>query len=223
MQTLMEKNKNIDSRRPHCLVLSYPAQGHINPMIQFSKLLVHEGIKVTLATTSFYSKSLQKMPPYISLESISDGFDNGGFDEAGSFKAYLGRFWKVGPRSLCELMEKLAKLGNPIDCVIYNSFFPWALDVAKKFGVVGASYFTQNLGVNSIYYHVQLGEIKVPLMEDDEISLPYMPKLQLGDLPSFFLTYDEDPVLLELLLGQFSNIDKADWILCNAIYELDQE
>ncbi|QHO39896.1 hypothetical protein HN51_006035 [Arachis hypogaea] len=219
----MEK-KNIDPRKPHCLVLSYPAQGHINPMIQFSKLLVHEGVKVTLATTCFYSKSLQKVPPYISLESISDGFDNGGFVEAGNFKAYLGRFWEVGPQSLSELIEKLAKLGNPIDCIIYNSFLPWALDIAKKFGIVGAVYLTQNLGVNSIYYHVQLGKIKVPLIED-EISLPSMPKLQLEDLPSFFQKCDddEDQVLLDLLVGQFSNIDKADWILCNAIYELDKE
>ncbi|KAL4322416.1 hypothetical protein AHAS_Ahas14G0208300 [Arachis hypogaea] len=198
-------------------------QGHINPMIQFSKLLVHEGVKITLATTCFYSKTLQNVPPYISLESISDGFHNGGFGEAGTFKAYLGRFWQVGPPTLVDLIEKLAKLGNPIDCIIYDSVAPWALDVAKRFGIVGASYFTQNMAVNSIYYHVQLGKIKVPLIES-EISLPSMPKLQLCDMPSFFHNCDdEDLALLGLVVGQFSNVDKADWVLCNSFYELDKE
>ncbi|XLT56935.1 hypothetical protein HN873_049539 [Arachis hypogaea] len=208
----------------HCLVLSFPGQGHINPMIQFSKLLVHEGVKVTLATTCFYSKTLQNVPPYISLESISDGFHNGGFGEAGTFKAYLGRFWQVGPPSLVDLIEKLAKLGNPIDCIIYDSALPWALDVAKRFGIVGASYLTQNTAVNSIYYHVQLGKIKVPLIES-EISLPSMPKLQLCDMPSFFNNCDddEDLAVLDLATGQFSNVDKADWVLCNSFYELDKE
>ncbi|QHO08963.1 UDP-glycosyltransferase [Arachis hypogaea] len=210
--------------RPHCLVLSFPGQGHINPMIQFSKLLVHEGVKITLATTCFYSKTLQNVPPYISLESISDGFHNGGFGEAGTFKAYLGRFWQVGPPTLVDLIEKLAKLGNPIDCIIYDSVAPWALDVAKRFGIVGASYFTQNMAVNSIYYHVQLGKIKVPLIES-EISLPSMPKLQLCDMPSFFNNCDddEDLAVLDLATGQFSNVDKADWVLCNSFYELDKE
>ncbi|MED6221493.1 hypothetical protein PIB30_055366 [Stylosanthes scabra] len=224
----MEDKTRARKVQPHCLVLSHPFQGHINPMLQFSKLLVHEGLKVTLASTRFYINNLHininnNLPPSISLESISDGCDNGGIPEAGSYNAYLQRFWLVGPQSLVDLLEKLAKLGNPIDCIIYDSFLPWALDVAKKFGVVGASYFTQHVAVNNIYYHVQLGKVKVPLMEEDEISLPSMPKLQLCDMPSFFFTFEEDGPVLDMLVGQFSNIDKADWVLCNSIYELDKE
>jgi hypothetical protein len=32
----------------HVLVLPLPLQGHINPMLQFSKLLASKGLKVTL-------------------------------------------------------------------------------------------------------------------------------------------------------------------------------
>ncbi|MED6221494.1 hypothetical protein PIB30_055367 [Stylosanthes scabra] len=217
-------NKTIASRRPHCLVLSFPAQGHINPMIQFSKLLVHEGVRVTLCTTRFFIKKLQNLPPSMSIESISDGFDENGFEEAGSPKIYWDKLLQVGPQTLIELLENLAQLGNPVDCIIYDSLLPWALDVAKKFGLVGASYLTQNLCVNSIYYHVQLGKIKVPLSDnEDEILLPAMPKLQRQDLPTFFQTYEEEPIFLEFLVDQFSNIHKADWILCNSIYELEKE
>ncbi|AES80468.1 UDP-glycosyltransferase 74G1 [Medicago truncatula] len=214
--------KKVITNKVHCLVLPYPAQGHINPMLQFSKDLQHEGIRVTLVTTLYHRKTLQSVPPSFTIETISDGFDNGGVEEAGGYKAYLGRFWQVGPKTLAQLIEKFGSLGDKVDCVIYDSFFPWALDVAKRFGIVGVTYLTQNMSVNSIYYHVHLEKLKVPLIED-VISLPLLPRLDLGDMSSFFSTKGENPVLLDLLVGQFSNIDKADWVLCNTFYELEKE
>ncbi|CAL0328159.1 unnamed protein product [Lupinus luteus] len=209
------------ARRVHCLVLAYPSQGHINPILQFSKLLENEGVKITIATTLYYLKNLQKIPPSIALETISDGYDDGKDEEAmKNFKVYLDRFWKVGPQTLGEVIEKLGRVGYPIDCVIYDSFFPWALDVAKKYGIVGAVYLTQNMIVNSIYYHFHLGNIQVPIIEH-EISLPMLPTLQHEDMPSFF--FDKDPTILEFVVAQFCNIEKADWILCNSFYELEKE
>ncbi|KAK7294955.1 hypothetical protein RJT34_17855 [Clitoria ternatea] len=214
--------KNSISSKAHCLVLPYPAQGHINPMIHFSKLLEHQGVRITLVTTRFYCKNLQKVPTSIALETISDGFDNGP-PEGGNYKDYFERFWQVGPKTFAELIEKLGSSGNEVDCVIYDSHFPWALDVAKTHGIVGASYLTQHMAVNSIHYHVHLGKLQVPLTQD-EISLPVLPNLKHEDMPSFFFPYEEDhPTMFGLLVGQFSNIDKADWVFCNTFYELDKE
>ena len=56
------------------------------------------------------------------------------------------------------------------------------------------------------------------------VSLPLLPKLQLEDMPSFLSSTDgENLVLLDLVVAQFSNVDKADWILCNSFYELEKE
>jgi len=213
-----EKNTG---RRAHCLVLTYPAQGHINPLLQFSKLLERQGVRITLVTTRFFCSNLQTVPPSIALETISDGFDKGGPREAGDFKLYLKRFWEVGPLTFGELLEKLGRSKDEhVDCVVYDSLFSWALDVAKRFGIVAAAYLTQNMAVNSIYYHVHLGNLQTPLTQD-EISLPAMPKLHLQDMPSFF--FNEDLGFLDFVVSQFSSIDKADWILCNTFYELDKE
>ncbi|CAJ1947027.1 unnamed protein product [Sphenostylis stenocarpa] len=217
----MEKKST--ARRAHCLVLVFPAQGHINPMLQFSKLLERQGVRVTFVTTVFCAKSLQKVPPSIALETISDGFDEVGYPGASSHKAYIDKFWEVGPPNLAELLEKLGRSEDDhVDCVVYDSFFTWPLDVAKRFGVVAAAYLTQNMTVNNIYYHVQTGKLQVPLVEH-EIFLPTLPKLQPQDLPSFFLTYEQDPSLIQFVVSQFSNIHKADWILCNTFYEMDKE
>ncbi|KAK7339513.1 hypothetical protein VNO77_20184 [Canavalia gladiata] len=221
-RNIYEMEKASKLNRVHCLVLAYPAQGHINPMLQFSKLLHHEGVKVTLATTVFFCKRLQKLPPGIELETISDGFDSGRIGEAKNLSVYLDRFWQIGPKTLVELLEKFAKSSYPIDCLIYDSFMPWALEVAKRFGTVGVVFLTQTMAVNSIYYHVQLGQLRAPLTKQ-EIFLPALPQLLLKDMPSFFFNYLEYPVFLDFLVGQFSNIDKADWILCNSFYELEKE
>ncbi|WJX77317.1 hypothetical protein P8452_60638 [Trifolium repens] len=215
-------DKKTIAKKVHCLVLPFPLQGHINPMLQFSKLLQHEEVKVTLVVTLHQCKKLQSVPPSIAIETISDGFDNGGVEEAGEYKTYYDRFRQVGPKTLAELIEKLGILGDKVDCVIYDSVLPWSLDVAKRFGIIGVSYLTQNMSVNIIYYHVQLGKLKVPLIDQDEISLPLLPRFEFGDMPSF-LTNKENQVLIDLLVGQFSNIDKADWILCNTFYEMEKE
>ncbi|KAL2335490.1 hypothetical protein Fmac_016703 [Flemingia macrophylla] len=210
------------AKRAHCLVLAYPLQGHINPMIQFSKLLEHQGVRITLVTTRSYFNNLKKVPPSIELETISDGFDLSGRTEAESYKAYLDRFLQVGPVSFAGLLEKLGEEKDHVDCVIYDSFLPWALDVAKRFGIMGAVFLTQNMSVNSVYYHAHLGNLQVPLTHH-QFSFPALPKLQLEDMPSFFLTYEQHPYILDFFVDQFSNIHKADWVLCNSFYELDKE
>jgi pathogen-inducible salicylic acid glucosyltransferase len=80
-------DKKTIAKKVHCLVLPFPLQGHINPMLQFSKLLQHEEVKVTLVVTLHQRKKLQSVLPHsIAIETISDGFDNGGLEEAGEYK-----------------------------------------------------------------------------------------------------------------------------------------
>ncbi|XP_030521769.2 mogroside IE synthase-like [Rhodamnia argentea] len=210
-------------RNPHCLVLSYPSQGHINPMLQFSKRLLHKGVKVTLVTTKSISKTLHGSSSCtsIALEAISDGFDDGGIGAAGSPEAYFERFYKVGPESLSELVERLISGGPPPICIIYDALLPWALDVAQKFGLVGAAFFTMSCAVNSVFYHCQKGLLEVPVRK--QVLLPGMPPLEPQDMPSYVCDLESYPTFFRVLVNQFSNLDRADWVLCSGVYELEQE
>jgi pathogen-inducible salicylic acid glucosyltransferase len=216
----MEMEKN--GYRAHCLVLTYPAQGHINPMMEFCKRLQHKGVKVTFVITNFISKTMHKEASSIALETISDGYDEGGSAQAESIYAYEESFRRVGSQTLTQLIEKLSSSSSPIDCVVYDPFLPWALDIAKSFGLLGAVFLTQSCAVDNIYYHVHKGVLKLPLSET-EILLPGSPPLQPQDLPSFISDFGSYPVYYDMLVGQFSNIDKADWVLVNTFYELEQE
>ncbi|KAI3418609.1 Glycosyltransferase [Psidium guajava] len=111
-------------------------------MLEFSRRLVHKGVTVTLATTKYLSKTLHGSSSCTSivLEVISNGFDDSGMGAADSLEAYVERFWKVGPETLSELVERLICGGSHPTCIVYDSFLPWALDVALKFGFVAAAF-----------------------------------------------------------------------------------
>ena len=209
--------------RGHVLALPYPSQGHINPLLQFSKRLVSKGLKATLATTLYIHNTMQSQSSSsLQFDTISDGYDEGGFAQAESIHAYLNRMETIGSETLAELIIKNKNTANPIDCIIYDPFLPWALEVAKKFGIFGAAFFTQTCAVNFIYYHVHHGLLKLPITSTP-ISIPGLPVLELEDIPPYISVPGSYPAYFEMVLNQFSSSDKADAVLVNTFYELEAE
>ncbi|XVF37516.1 hypothetical protein REPUB_Repub20aG0015500 [Reevesia pubescens] len=214
----MEKKANY---RAHVLAIPYPSQGHINPMLQFSKRLSSKGLKATFSTTIFISQTMKpESLGSVDIDTISDGCDEGGFSEAESIHDYLKRLETAGSKSLTELIIKYKNSSHPIDCIIYDAFLPWALDIAKQFGLVGAAFFTQACAVNYIYYYAHHGLLSLPV-SSMPVSIPGLPLLELRDMPSFIYVAGSYPAYFEMVLSQFSNADKADFILVNTFYKLE--
>ncbi|KAL5865542.1 hypothetical protein ACOSQ3_003056 [Xanthoceras sorbifolium] len=214
------------SCKAHVLIIPCPAQGRINPMLQFSKRLVFKGIKATLVTTISLSKTMhvdQKYCSSIAIETISDGSDNVDPRQPRSIQDYFDRFKVVGSETLAKLIKRLDDIGQPVTALIYDSALPWVLDVAKQFGLLGVVFFTQTCAVNSIYYHVKRGFLPVPLSGSD-VSIPGLPLLQASETPSFIYDLESTPPgLHDLSVNQLSNIDEADWLLFNTFYKLEDK
>lgn len=190
-----------EPRPAHCLVFPYPMQGHINPMHQFSKTLVSKRIKVTLVTTKFMFNSFQQLSGSMPVDTISDGYDEAGKASAESLEVYLAKFKQVGSETLTKLIEKLNTTGSPVDCIVYDSLMSWVLDVVKSTGLVGAIFFTQSCAVDSIYYHVKQGLIKLPVVEN-QVSVPGLPELEPLDMPSFVHNPGSYPATLKLVVDR---------------------
>ncbi|XVF32010.1 hypothetical protein REPUB_Repub17cG0044500 [Reevesia pubescens] len=153
-----------NAKKIHVLLFPFPAQGHTNPILHFANRLVSKGVKASLVTTVFLSKSSMFSDPTgsIDLQIISDGFDEGGYDQASSGDVYTQTFWSVGPKNLASLIKKLVDTAHPIHALVYDGTIPWALDVAKQYGIPLAVFFTQSCDVNNIYYHVNRGLLQLP-------------------------------------------------------------
>ncbi|KAI3940705.1 hypothetical protein MKW98_030024 [Papaver atlanticum] len=202
----------------HVLVLPLPVQGHINPILQFSKRLVSKGIKVTLFTTILASKSVQPGVSSISVETFSEGE---GF-ESSSGDDFMKKIEIAVCKKLPDFVQKQERLGCPVKCVVCDSIMPWALPLAKELGLIGASFYTQSSAVSAIYYQVNKGLIGMPV-DGPTTLVPGLPLLEPDELPSFVYKPDVYPAILPLVLSRFSNVDEADWLLFNTYDKLEEQ
>ncbi|RZC64205.1 hypothetical protein C5167_025958 [Papaver somniferum] len=209
----------------HILVIPYPLQGHINPILQFSKRLASQDFKVTVVLTNYLAKSMKIQVGPLNIETISDGYDDVGWSAA---EDYIERFETIGSKTLADLIDRIQNSDDdddtpPVSCVVYDSFVPWVLNVTQKLNLVGAVFFTQPLAVTSIYYYIYRGLLKVPVPDGEMFLIPGLPLFNVLELPSFVSDVESLPHFLRLLVDQFSNIEKADWVLFNTFDELEPE
>nr|ACD03246.1 UDP-glycosyltransferase UGT74H7 [Avena strigosa] len=208
----------------HVLVLPYPLQGHINPMLQFAKRLARTqthiggggGVRCTLAVTPYLLGQCQDpCPGAVHLAEISDGFDRAGFLEVGDVAAYLAQLESAGSRTLDELLRSEAEKGRKVCAVVYDSFLqPWAPPVARRHGAACVSFFTQAPAVNLAYAHHARGGGTGGRLEGLPAGFEH------EDLPTFLTMPDDCPPYLEMLLRQHVGLDAVDHVLVNSFHEL---
>uniref|UniRef100_A0A0E0M3G7 Deoxynivalenol-UDP-glucosyltransferase n=1 Tax=Oryza punctata TaxID=4537 RepID=A0A0E0M3G7_ORYPU len=210
----------------HVVLLPYPSQGHINPILQFGKRLAgHGGVRCTLAVTRFILRQGEPSTGAVHVAAYSDGYDAGGFGEASSADEYLARLESHGSDTVDRLLCSEAEQGRPVHALVYDSFLSWAPRVAARHGAASASFFTQACAVNVAYENVFSGRVKLPLAAGEEpLQLPGISVgLTLDDVPTFMADTKDSPAYLDLLVNQFKGLDKADHVLVNSFYELQPQ
>ena len=146
--------------QPHVVVIPYPAQGHVAPLMKLSHLIVGHGIKVTFVNTEFIHAKLTASMPVkneekspIRLVSIPDGLDPG--DDRRNSMKLIDRVLNFMPAHFKDLIEKI----NESDeiSVIADITVGWALEVVEKMGIkraafspVGAGYLAFVLRISKL-------------------------------------------------------------------------
>ncbi|KAK1292280.1 UDP-glycosyltransferase 83A1 [Acorus calamus] len=139
---------------PHAVVLPYPAQGHVIPLMELSHRLVDSGFSVTFVNTHFdhalVRASLPGLRPEtgpLPLMSIPDGLD------PGADRNDLGRLTLALLERMRRHLEELIRAASadpdrgPVTCVIADQSMPWALDVAKRMGLRGVAFWPASAGL----------------------------------------------------------------------------
>lgn len=213
-----------DEAKAKVLVFSFPIQGHLNPLLQFSKRLISKTVTVTFLTTSSTHNNIIRraisggataLP--LSFVPLDDGFEEG-HPSTDSSPEYFAKFQENVSRSLSQLISSMEPKPN---AVVYDSCTPWVLNVCREHpGVAAASFFTQCSIVNAIYVHSLRGAFKE---FQDDVVLPAMPPLKGSDLPVFLYDNNLCRPLFELISSQFVNVDDIDFFLVNSFDELEVE
>ncbi|KAL0423842.1 UNVERIFIED_CONTAM: UDP-glycosyltransferase 75C1 [Sesamum radiatum] len=117
----------------HVLLVTFPAQGHINPSLQFAKRLSKLGVKVTFLTSLSAIRRMtttsSTVDALIDFVSFTDGYDNGwSTDEAQNF---MSAFRNHGSKAVEDAIRAKREEGHPFTRVIYTLLVPWAGQVAS--------------------------------------------------------------------------------------------
>jgi UDP:flavonoid glycosyltransferase YjiC (YdhE family) len=215
---------------PHVLLVTFPAQGHINPSLQFAKRLLLLGARVTFATTVFVHRRITKTPTPdgLSFATFSDGYDDG-FPPDIAVDHYMSELKRRGSQALTDLILSSANDGRSFTCLVCTTLIPWAADVARKLRLPSALLWIQPATVFNIYYYYfnGYGDVITNSSNDPScsIQLPGLPLLASRDLPSFFLASNMYAFALPTLQEQFEALERQDnpRVLVNTFDALEAE
>ncbi|KAL0414892.1 UNVERIFIED_CONTAM: UDP-glycosyltransferase 86A1 [Sesamum radiatum] len=162
--------------KPHAIVIPYPYQGHVTPMINLSIKLASRGFTITFVQTEFihhFISKAQNLPAAdvdifvearksgldIRYKTISDGFPVE-FDRYLNFDEYWeSMFWDF-PLRVDEILVRTMKDDELPETspflLIADTFYTWPATIAKKHNMVNVSLWTEPAIVFSLNYHLEL-------------------------------------------------------------------
>ena len=131
----------------HVLVLPFPAQGHVNPLMHLSHKLAQHGCKVTFVNTEFNHKrvvgamneKVNLVGSSVELISIPDGL--GPEDDRNNMAGLALAILSTMPSALEKVIRDINALdggSNRITGIIADLNMAWALEIAQKLGIKGA-------------------------------------------------------------------------------------
>ncbi|KAL6498575.1 hypothetical protein OROHE_026516 [Orobanche hederae] len=222
--------------KPHAIVIPYPAQGHVLPMLELSQWLVRHGnIKVTFVNTEYnhervvksLSGSVDSIRQVVTMVSIRDGVEP--WEDRNDLGKLTEAIYKVMPVELGALIEKLNGDGDHVTGVIADGQFGWAYEVAAKAGIKKAGFWPASAAAVASL-------LNIPKLISDGIidgsgkilkhqMVQFAPNMPPMHSTNFLWATVGDPtsqrIIFELLNGVHSSIQLADRLICNSSYELE--
>ncbi|KAL5822162.1 hypothetical protein ACOSQ3_024044 [Xanthoceras sorbifolium] len=126
--------------KPHVVIIPYPSQGHVTPMMQLAKLLHSKGFHVTFVNTEFNHNRLirSKGPdalkglPDFRFETIPDGLPPSDRDATQDVRALCDSTRKNCLVPLVELVGKLNSSAEvpPVSCMVSDGVMSFAIKAA---------------------------------------------------------------------------------------------
>jgi hypothetical protein len=136
----------------HIFFFPFLAHGHLIPTIDIAKLFTARGVKATIVTTPRNVPLVSKTHGMkidiliIKFPAVEAGLPQGCENCDSLNSPEMASNFIKATKMLQQPLEQLLQDYNP-NCLVADSFFPWATDVASKFGIPrlvfnGISFFS---------------------------------------------------------------------------------
>lgn len=220
----------------HVLLVSFPGQGHVNPLLRLGKRLASKGLLVTLTTIKAFGKDMIKAnnitdeepipvgDGYIRVEFFDDGLDEND-PIRGSLEQYMPLLESKGKKEITRMIHENAEQNRPVSCLINNPFIPWVSDVGESLGLPSAVLWVQSCASFTAYYYYFHNLVRFPTETDPfiDVQIPSLPLLKFDEIPSFLHPSTPYSGLTVEILKQFGNLEKSFCVLMETFAELETE
>ncbi|XP_052203894.1 UDP-glycosyltransferase 83A1-like [Diospyros lotus] len=223
---------NPNPNPPHVLMLAYPAQGHVIPMMELAQTLAKRGLKITFVNSDLAHKRLidalpdtgDAFPEEIRLVSIPDGLEKReDRNVPGKLSAAISR---VMPGKLEQLIREI---GDEVTCLIADQSLGWGMEVGKKLGLKCAAFLPAAAAMRvlglSIPKLIEQGIVKedgTPVKNEVIQLSPSMPAMKTTDLVwARFGSLEMQKAIFEAMVKNNESGKLADRLICNSTYSLE--
>ncbi|KAH0689332.1 hypothetical protein KY289_016690 [Solanum tuberosum] len=233
-----------EATKPHAVLLPYPSQGHVTPMMSLAKLLHSRGFHITFVNTEFnhsrliQSKGVDSVKGLLDFKfaTIPDGMPPS--DENATQDITL----------LCDMTRKtclvpfkklLTKLNSgevpPVSCVISDGVMTFGIKAAQDLGIPDVTFWTASVCafVGYLHYRQLIKRGIFPFKNDNYLIdgtldtpidwIPGMKDVKLKDLPSFLRTTDPNDIMFDFMGEEAQNCLKASAIMFNTFEVFEHE
>ncbi|XP_057755845.1 UDP-glycosyltransferase 83A1-like isoform X1 [Arachis stenosperma] len=219
------------SNNPHFLVMPYPILGHMNPLLQFSYVLIKHGCRITFVISEFIEKRVKissdddvGSSKMINFVTLPDGLDPE--DDRSDQPKVILSMRNTMPPKLHKLIQDINNGENKIRCILVSKNIGWALEVGNNLGIKGAFLWPASATSLASYYSIQSlidqgiidSQTGLPIRKQEFQLLPNSPMMDTANLPwcslgkNFFHHMAEDTQTMKLL---------GSWWLCNTTCDLE--
>ncbi|KAJ1257183.1 hypothetical protein BS78_K197400 [Paspalum vaginatum] len=231
---------------PHVVLVPFPAQGHVAPLMQLARLLHSRGAHVTFVHTQFNycrivrAKGEAAVRPTSTaapgfrfrVEVIDDGISLSAPPH--DVVALVGALQRNCPGTFRALLRRLSQEHGtpPVTCVVGDVVMPFAAAVAREAGIPEAQFFTASACglMGYLQYDELIKRGLVPLkgltnryLDAPLEWVPGMKHMRLRDMPAFCHTTDPDDFMVAASVEHMKGAVGSKAIIINTLYELEKD
>ncbi|CAN6303477.1 unnamed protein product [Urochloa humidicola] len=220
---------------PRVLMLPFPAQGHVTPLMELSHRLAEHGIKVYFVNTEFnHARILKAMEGGDQTGAIPAGIHMVSFPDGMNPDADRSNIGKLGIGLSAAMLGRLEELirSKEIRWMVVDVPMVWALELAAKVAVRVALFLPFSAAAFTLRLHAPK-MIEDGIVDEDgnvkrneriELS-PKMPGVDAGELPwsGVGKTPEARRLLFQNVIKTRTAIELADSIVCNTFEEIESD
>ncbi|KAF2555087.1 hypothetical protein F2Q68_00016938 [Brassica cretica] len=168
---------------PHVMLVSFPGQGHVNPLLRLGKLLASKGLLVTFVTTESWGKKMRTankiqdraLKPigkgYLRFDFFNDGLPEDDDASRTNLTILRPQLELVGQQEIKNLVKRYKEvMKQPVTCLINNPFVSWVCDVAEDLQIPCAVLWVQSCACLASYYYYNHKLVDFPTETDPKID-----------------------------------------------------